>query len=440
VDIAFVYPAFERHAEAHPELLECVPANEYIGPPSLGIASVAAATPPGHSMRFIDDRVDRFDPDKEEADVFALSFFTPAATRGLEIADELRARGKTVVAGGIFPSKMPDVVAEHVDAVVVGEGEAAWAELVADLEKGELKPRYEKPVDFATVKPPRLDLYFGNERDGHRPDDYPLQISRGCPLQCSACVLPSMMGRKMRFHRDDYLVDTVKQFAAAGKWMSLTEDTSVTFAYGARRKFRKFLDLVLELQAQGIDAKFSYLGISMPMILHLDEDLLAKLRQTGMDRFYLVGGFDPITRKAFGEGDKKAMEKAERTINRCWEFDLNPYVSFLVGNKTDDEGVFDRMLEFSDRVNLQLAEFAISTPYPGTPQWFEYEEEGRIFDYTWKHYNDANAVFKPHNMSAERLQEGYLYLWREFYKNRQAGGGQDGEIKDREYISQTIQF
>jgi hypothetical protein len=33
--VRFVYPRFQRHAEAHPELLEHVPCNEYFGPPSL---------------------------------------------------------------------------------------------------------------------------------------------------------------------------------------------------------------------------------------------------------------------------------------------------------------------------------------------------------------------------------------------------------------------
>jgi hypothetical protein len=55
--VVFIYPAFERHAQSHPELKYCVPCNEYIGPPSLGIASVAACTPKGIHVEFIDDRI-----------------------------------------------------------------------------------------------------------------------------------------------------------------------------------------------------------------------------------------------------------------------------------------------------------------------------------------------------------------------------------------------
>ncbi|MDF1563303.1 MAG: radical SAM protein [Deltaproteobacteria bacterium] len=432
--VTFVYPGFERHAEAHPELLEFVPADEYLGPPSLGIASVAAATPEQYEVAFIDDRLTPVDAGLE-TDVVALSFFTPAATRALEIADQMRAAGKTVVAGGIFPTQMPDVVAEHVDAVVVGEGEPVWADLLADAEKGSLKKKYVAPPhDLSTSPVPRVDLYFNAETEGHHPDDYPFQLSRGCPLTCDACVLPIHMGKKMRFYSQEQLEATMRAYADAGKMVSLTEDTSIFGLQGARKHLREFLDTTLRLQQEGVKVKISYLGISMPMILNLDPTLLQQMRSTGMDRFYLVGGFDPITRNAFGPNDPKALEKAYKVIARCKEFGIDPYVSFLVGNEGDDEGTFDRMLEFASKSGIELAEFVVSTPYPGTPIWHRYQEEGRIFDHTWKHYNDANVVFEPHQMSPERLQEGYLYLWREFYRGRQA------EFDERSHQRSTVQF
>ena len=60
-------------------------------------------------------------------------------------------------------------------------------------------------------------------------------------------------------------------------------------------------------------------------------------------------------------------------------------------------------------------------------------QEDRIFDFTWKHYNDANVVFRPHHMGPERLQEGYHYLWREFYRSRK-------HLADLGHREATIQF
>ena len=55
--ILFVYPRFSRHAEAHPELKQWVPINEYLGSPSLGIATIAAITPDDIELEFRDDRL-----------------------------------------------------------------------------------------------------------------------------------------------------------------------------------------------------------------------------------------------------------------------------------------------------------------------------------------------------------------------------------------------
>ncbi|NMB76613.1 MAG: B12-binding domain-containing radical SAM protein [Myxococcales bacterium] len=417
--VQFIYPAFDRHAQSHPELREFVPCNEYIGPPSLGIASVAAATPAGIEVAFVDDRIHPVTERLPEADLYALSFFTPAATRALEIGDFLRARKKTVVMGGIFPTMMPDECEGHCDALVQGEGEPVWPELLADFAAGRLKKRYRAaaPADLETLPPPRVDLYLDAESAAFAPDDYPLQTSRGCPFACDCCVLPDVMGKKIRHFPESTVEKTLLAFAARGKLCSLTEDTSFMFVAGARRRFRALLRALAERYLkQG--ARLSYIGCSMPLLLNVEPEVLAEVRRAGIDRFYLVCGFDPITREAFGRGEAAAMAKAEECIRRCHEVGVEPYISLLAGNDSDDRGVFDRILSFCERTRIQTAEFVVATPYPGTPMWRKLQSENRILDRTWKRYNDANVVFRPAQMSPEELQEGYLRMWREFYRSR----------------------
>ena len=431
--IQFVYPAFERHAQAHPELLDAVPCDEYLGGPSLAIANLGAVTPEGIEMAYCDDRITPFSLDLE-ADLYALSFFTPAATRAMEIGDMIRAAGRKVVAGGVFPTAMPDIVAEHFDSVVVGEGEGVWPELLADLRRGELALRYQAtvPFDLSGMKPPRIDLYISAETEWFHPDDYPLQTSRGCPLQCDACIVPCVMGKRLRLVPHATMLQAVADLASYGKRAAVTEDTSFFFFSGARRHFRAFLK-ALEDDPRPRGQKVSYIGITMPMILAMDPAILADIGRAGINRFYLVCGFDPITREAFGNGDADAMAKATEAVRRCKDHDIEPYTSLLVGNDTDDEAVFDRILSFTEKAGVPKTEFAIFTPYPGTPAWAKMQSENRIIDRTWKHYNDANVVFYPKRMTPERLLEGYLYLWREFYKSKTF-------LASLEHGERTIQF
>ncbi|RME27122.1 MAG: DUF4070 domain-containing protein [Deltaproteobacteria bacterium] len=432
--ILFVYPSFERHAQSNPELLEYVPAEEYLGPPSLGIASVAACTPEGFEVGFIDDRLEPLGDNPPEADLYALSFFTPAATRAFEIADALRAVGKKVVAGGVFPTMMPDECAPHFDSVVVGEGEPVWPQLCRDAEAGSLQKIYraQEPARLDTLPQPRVDLYFASETESHSPHDYPVQLSRGCPFRCFACAVPGTMGSKIRYFPEDWCRTLLGTMAKAGKRCSLTEDTALLFLSGARRRLQQLLEGLLRDPLPERPA-FSYLGTSVPLLLQAPAELLSLLGRAGFHRLYIVCGFDPVTRDAYSLGKREAMEKCLQAVERCRDAGMEPYMSFLAGADHDDESIFDRLLEFCTKARLEIAEFAIATPYPGTPVWNRLEAEGRIFTREWRRYNDANVVFRPKNMTPERLLEGYIYLWREFYRGRQhlRSAGQEGR---------TVQF
>ena len=151
-------------------------------------------------------------------------------------------------------------------------------------------------------------------------------------------------------------------------------------------------------------------------------------------RFYLVCGFDSITQDAFGRGLPGAFEKAVDAVKRCRDHDILAYTSLLAGNPCDDLGVFDRCLEFTERGQIDLAEFVIATPYPGTPFWRQLEAEERVIDRVWKHYNDANVVFRPHQMTVEQLREGYLRMWREFY------GKHSSVAQEPDIIRNRVQF
>lgn len=428
--ILFVYPRFQRHADSNPVLREFVPMKEYLGSPSLGIASVAAATPPGWEIEYRDDRL--ADASGEtDADIVALSFFTPAATRALELADGFRAQGKTVVAGGIFPTMMPEEVQPHVDAVVVGEGEPVWPTLLDDFKAGRLKRRY-GPVDYDldTALPPLTSLYIDAEQEGFQPDDYPLQVSRGCPMSCVACALPGTMGARLRPFPLAHVLAQLDALEARGKRACLTEDTGWFTTTQAGRRMGELFDTIAR-RGQGM--AISYVGISMPMILAAGDRWLSRARAAGVDMFYLVGGFDPITTRAFTGEDPLALSRAEEAIARCHAHGIEPYTSFLLGNEDDDEGTVDRMLEFSARAAIRKAEFAIFTPYPGTPAWHRLQGEGRILSRRWEHYNDANVVFQPKRMSVQALREGYLRLWRDFYAARP-------EVLQLGEAERTIQF
>ena len=59
--------------------------------------------------------------------------------RSFDIAREFKRRGKTVILGGYMASLVPEEAARIADAVVVGDAELVWTEVLADAVEKRLK-------------------------------------------------------------------------------------------------------------------------------------------------------------------------------------------------------------------------------------------------------------------------------------------------------------
>jgi len=111
--------------------------------PPLGLAYVAAATPSDWDVRILDENFETFA--FEEADLVGITSFTSNIRRAYEIARVYRERNIKVVMGGIHVSMNPDEALRYADAVVVGEVEGIWKQVLDDFRQGRLAPKYIGP-------------------------------------------------------------------------------------------------------------------------------------------------------------------------------------------------------------------------------------------------------------------------------------------------------
>ena len=114
-----------------------------------------------------------------DADLVGITDITGTAQRAYTIADELRARGHTVVIGGVHATLLPDEAAQHADAIVRGYAERSWPQLLLDFAAGRLQPRYFQPTgrSLAGVPQARRDLL---KRDRYATVNS-IEATRGCP-------------------------------------------------------------------------------------------------------------------------------------------------------------------------------------------------------------------------------------------------------------------
>jgi radical SAM superfamily enzyme YgiQ (UPF0313 family) len=99
---------------------------------------LAALTPPGHTVKIVDEAF-AADDISEEVDLVGISVMTELALRAYQIADTYRQRGVKVVMGGIHSTILPGEALQHADAVVIGEAEEVWPKLLSDVASREIQ-------------------------------------------------------------------------------------------------------------------------------------------------------------------------------------------------------------------------------------------------------------------------------------------------------------
>jgi radical SAM superfamily enzyme YgiQ (UPF0313 family) len=400
--ILFVFPRWEKFLEARPELSDLPYARNLdafrIAP--LSVPVLGALTPPGHEIEVLDDFAGTLDLG-HPPDLAAVTCFTPQATRAYEIADTLRAAGVRVVMGGIHPTVRPREAKEHADAVVVGEAEGIWDRVLEDAGKGALKDFYSRtePADLRGLPLARRDLFTSRTVGGI----CVVQTGRGCTYRCPTCPLPAVQGGRIRTRPVEEVVAEIRKLESPAFYLA---EESLLFP-GAEQ--RAYADALLEGIA-GVGKSF-FLA-SYPFLLEkADPAFLRRIHQAGGRQIYLVFGVDDAGTDALWA----RADAVKQAVDRTREADLSVMGSFALGGDRDGPDCFEKVLRFAREMKINLAEFFLLTPFPGTPLGERFEREGRILTREWKRYNGAHAVFRPKNLTPEELEAGYIELWRAFY-------------------------
>ena len=146
-----------------------------------------------------------------------------------------------------------------------------------------------------------------------------------------------------------------------------------------------------------------------------NEDLLKLAAESGC-RFLFVG-FESVDQSSIDETGKK-VNKPEmylEAVKLFHKYGITVLGAFVFGFDSEDNNIFERTVDFTKRIRLDLAQFTVLTPLPGTPLMAKLKEEGRIVEENWSRYDFGTAVFEPRRMSTEELVKGKEWAWREFY-------------------------
>jgi radical SAM superfamily enzyme YgiQ (UPF0313 family) len=365
--------------------------------PQLALHILASLTPNDVDITVIDEEIREIDFSLD-FDLVAVSCMTATANRSYQLSDMYRERGSKVVLGGIHPTILPQEAIQHADAVVIGEAEGCWADVINDFRKGTLQKLYHVPSpDLSKYPFPRRDFHI----DKALFNCVGLLTTRGCPYACEFCSVTDFYGRKIRHRPVSMVVEDIKR---SGSKTFLILDDNVT---GHPEYSKELFEALIPLGIRWIGQS----SISMAK----DKEMLKLCRKSGCAALFF--GIESVSPSSLTGMKKslKSIEETEEAIKSIQDNGIAFHPSIILGFDTDTKAIFDDTLEFLARTKLPTMALHVLTPYPGTRIYQRFKDQGRIISQDWSHYDHSTVVFQPKNMTPQELAEGHYYVQSEFY-------------------------
>ena len=369
----------------------------------LSLATLAAATPGDVDVVLYDDRLEPI-PFDAPVDAVAISVETYTARRAYQLASDFRARGVPVIMGGFHASLCPDEVAEYADAVVVGEADRIWPEVIDDVRHGRLQERYRAlgRVPLAGLQADRS--VFAGKR--YLPIGL-VEASRGCRFGCEFCAISSFYGATFAWRPVDEVVAEMVRVGRERKLIFLVDDN-----------LAGDLDHARELLAAMAGERLSWVG-QCSVNAARDEDFTALLARSGC-RAVLIGfeSLDAANLAVMNKRFNAGEHGYEAALANLARHRIAVYGTFVFGYDHDTERSFARAVDFAVRHRFFIAAFNHVVPFPGTPLYARLAAEGRLLHERWwlePSYRFNELAFRPARLEPQRLRALCLEARRSFY-------------------------
>jgi anaerobic magnesium-protoporphyrin IX monomethyl ester cyclase len=410
--------------------------------PPLGLLYIAAhAEKEGHQVTIRDLAVRRKkeDIDFKKYDVVGISTDTTRHRRALQLAKRAKASGCTVVMGGPHPGYVDEEIlsTRRVDFIVRGEGEVTFSALVAALEK--------KNGQFDSIRGISFRSNGGLVRTAPRPfienidslplparhlinmDDYrqtkfggrditPLITSRGCPYQCTFCASSHFFGKKVRTRSVASVLNEIEEIYRRYHFnaVAFVDDT-----------FNLFPKRVIEICHGIIEKKLDlwWWCLSRIDLLLRNEAMIKEMVKAGAKSVFIgVESSSSRTLKELRKGIE--VEETVQTVEMLKRNGLEIHASYILGGLHDTVEMIHETIRFAKRLDTNVTQFSILTPYPGTAVYEEVKD--RIFKWRspWSFFDMQHLVFKHDHLSFIRM-EWLLLKAHLLYYTRSKKGIQD---------------
>jgi radical SAM superfamily enzyme YgiQ (UPF0313 family) len=405
--------------------------------PNGALTSLAGNLDPAHEVAVADlilaqsavrTTVEQLVRDREP-DIVGLSVMTFQRSTARRLISLIRSLRPTtfVVVGGYDPSLAPEAWTDPaigVDAIVRGEGEVTFRELVRALEAGlpldrvdglwfrerdgfrQSRPRPVISIENGTVAPPRREsrVLTGYTMLGRQVDV--VETSRGCTFDCSFCSIIEMRGRN--FHRFPIprVIDDIADARRRGARAIFLVDDNITLDVG---RFKTLCEAIIAAGLTDID----YLVQGMTSAIAAHGETLAPLMQRAGFRYVFLGIENVLdddlaflkadAKNRTREGGRRTGNASIQAIDVLHRHGMVVVGGLIVGNPDDTPDAIAANLAFA-RKYVDWPYIQHPTPYPGTPMTRDFVERGLVVNQRVEEYDGTTAVTRSAHLEAEEIE------------------------------------
>lgn len=340
--------------------------------------------------------------------------------RAVDLAREFRKEGLPSMIGGfhvsgitaMLPKLTPDLQAALDDGItlVAGEVENCWGHILKDAWKGKLEPFYnylaERPELGGAPSPYVLRRNLRHFIEAHSGFD----AGRGCPFHCSFCTIINVQGNKMRARTADDVEKLVRLNHAQGITHFFITDDNFT----RNPNWEAIADRLIALKEN--EGLRSSIMIQTDTLAHKIPRFIEKMTHAGCRRVFIgMESVNPENLEACGKQQNKVGEY-RRMLQQWRDHGAITCAGYIIGFPNDTYESVMRDVEFLKReLPLDLAEFFVWTPLPGSEDHQKFSKEGVWMDPDMNKYDSAHPVIRHPKMNPKELERAYRNAWDSFY-------------------------
>ena len=339
-------------------------------------------------------------PFDTDAELIGIGSMGHSIIRGIEIAQEFKKRGKTVVFGGYMASLIADEVKQYCDSVLIGDAEGCWKTLLSDYENGDLKDFYQQKLDKLSTPIPKYELVTCKKIG----DFLPVQAGRGCPNTCSFCSIACL-------YKTQYLRREIKEVMAdiyRVKDLGFDKFLLIDDNILSDKQFTK--DLCSEIK------KTSMLWNSQCSIeLAKDPDLLKTMVDSGC--VSLSFGIESISKSNLIKINKSWCNPDEYSelIQTLRNAGIDVATEMIVGLEDDTRESMKKTAKFIVENKIEFPKFYIITPIPGTVFYSEIKDSDNLVNKNIYEYSPTKSAINSKYLTAAEIDSVYWELYNEVY-------------------------